>query len=354
MHTAGHAPGTVALLGSGETSLVGGRVFESLVQARANASPLRVAVLETPAGFEPNSDRVAGRVADFLALRLGSYHPEVTVIAARQRGTRFSPDDSGITAPLLSADLIFMGPGSPTYAVRQLQDSLAWRRVIARQRAGATLVFASAAVIAIGACALPVYEIYKAGHDLHWHAGLNLFGAYGLRLVFVPHWNNAEGGAELDTSRCFVGQARFEMLQSMLPRDVTVVGIDEHTALAMALANGTAAVMGAGDVTVAQGSTVRTFSQAGRFSLAELGPFALPDPSAGPPPAVCAEALAAREADQPRQPPPADVSALITERQAARERRDWATADALRRRITSLGWQVCDTPAGPVVEALPH
>jgi len=64
MHTEGHAPGRIALLGSGETSLAGGRVFEAL--ARVLPTPLRVAVLDTPAGFELNSARVAGRVADFL------------------------------------------------------------------------------------------------------------------------------------------------------------------------------------------------------------------------------------------------------------------------------------------------
>jgi len=215
VHAEGHAPGRIALLGSGETSLAGGRVFESL--ARVLPTPLQVAVLETPAGFEINSDRVAGRVADFLAVRLQNYRPAISVVAARQHNTSFSPDDPEITAPLLGVDLLFMGPGSPTYAVRQLADSLAWHRLIARHRVGATLAFASAAVVSISAFALPVYEIYKAGHDLHWEPGLDLFGAYGLKLVFVPHWNNAEGGADLDTSRCFMGQARFAELLALLP-----------------------------------------------------------------------------------------------------------------------------------------
>ncbi len=347
MHTEGHAPGRIALLGSGETSLAGGRVFESLVRARSVPTPLRVVVLETPAGFELNSDRVAGRVADFLAVRLSNYRPQVTVIAARQRGTRFTPDDPAITAPLLAADLLFMGPGSPTYAVRQLQDSLAWHRMIARHRVGATLAFASAAVVAIGAYALPVYEIYKAGHDLHWQPGLDLFGAYGLKLVFVPHWNNAEGGSELDTSRCFMGQARFEVLRSMLPLDVTVVGIDEHTALAVDLADGAAAVMGAGDVTVLHGPGARTVSQDGRFSLAEFGPFGWPEPDVDLPPEVWAQALAAHEAAVLSPQAPAEVWALATKRQTARERRDWAAADRLRHEIEALGWRVQDTPGGP-------
>ncbi len=345
MHTEGHAPGRIALLGSGETSLAGGRVFESL--AKALPTPLRVAVLETPAGFELNSDRVAGRVADFLAVRLQNYRPQVSVIPARRRGTPFSPDDPALTESLLHADLIFMGPGSPTYAVRQLRDSLAWHRLIARQRVGATLALASAAVVAVSAFALPVYEIYKAGHDLGWQPGLDLFGPYGLKLVFVPHWNNAEGGAELDTGRCFMGRSRFETLRAMLPADVTVVGIDEHTALAIDLADGMAQVMGAGDVTVLRGAEARVFSQGGRFSLAEFGPFAWPTPDAGLPAAVWAEALAAAAADA-TPALPAEVSALVAEREAARARRDWAAADALRDRIAALGWQVRDTPAGPV------
>lgn len=345
MHIAGHAPGRIALLGSGETSLAGGRVFESL--ARVLPTPLRVAVLETPAGFELNSDRVAGRVADFLAVRLQNYRPQVAVIPARRRGTPFSPDDPALTEPLLRADLLFMGPGSPTYAVRQLRDSLAWQRMIARQRIGATLALASAAVVAVSAYALPVYEIYKAGHDLGWQPGLDLFGPYGLKLVFVPHWNNAEGGAELDTSRCFMGAARFELLRAMLPPDATVVGIDEHTALAIDLADGTAQVMGAGDVTVLQAEGERRLPAGERFSLAEFGPFAWPQPDAGLSPEVWAEALAVHQLDEHAPSPPAEVLALVAEREAARRRRDWAAADALRARIAALGWQVRDTPEGP-------
>ena len=348
MHTEGHAPGRIALLGSGETSLAGGRVFESL--AKVLPTPLRVAVLETPAGFELNTDRVAGRVADFLAARLQNYKPQVSVIPARSRGGPFSPDDPALTAELLHADLTFMGPGSPTYAVRQLRDSLAWQRMIARQRIGATLAFASAAVVAISALALPVYEIYKAGHDLHWQPGLDLFGPYGLKLIFVPHWNNAEGGTELDTGRCFMGRTRFETLRCLLPPAATVVGIDEHTALAIDLADGAAQVMGAGDVTVLHRTEPRIFTAGDRFSLAAFGPFAWPDPAAGLPPEVWAEALAAHATDEASPAAPAEVLALAAERQAARERRDWVAADALRAQIQTFGWQVRDTAEGPLLE----
>ena len=44
--------------------------------------------------------------------------------------------------------------------------------------------------------------------------------------------------------------------------------------------------------------------------------------------------------------PPAAVSRLAREREAARRRRDWAAADALRTRIQEAGWTVADTGRG--------
>jgi len=156
--------GPIVLLGSGETSLAGGRIFESIAQQRNDI--LRIVILETPAGFELNSPQVAGRVAEFLKVRLQNYLPIIDVIPARKRGTVFSPDNPEILHPLLSANMIFMGPGSPTFAVRQLSGSLVWNLVRARHRMGAALVFASAATIAVGARVVPVYEIFKVGEDV--------------------------------------------------------------------------------------------------------------------------------------------------------------------------------------------
>jgi hypothetical protein len=179
-------PGKIAFLGSGETSLAGGRIFETLAHLLPEVP--RVAVLETPAGFELNSASVAGRVADFLRMRLKNYSPRVDVIPARKRGTAFSPEDPEILKPLLDANLIFMGPGSPTYAVRQLKDTLAWDVIRARHRLGATLVFASAATISVGAWILPVYEIYKVGQDVHSLPGLDLFSnGSGYQPLFRRH-----------------------------------------------------------------------------------------------------------------------------------------------------------------------
>lgn len=288
-----------------------------------------MAVLETPAGFELNSAQVAGRVADFLRQRLQNYQPEIVVVPARKRHTAFSPDDPALTRLMLNANLIFAGPGSPTYAVRQLRDSRAWHTLVARHRLGATLVFASAATTAVGARVLPVYEIYKVGEEPHWRPGLDFFGAYGLSLVLIPHWNNAEGGGELDTSRCFMGAARFAELMALLPEHVTVVGIDEHSALVFDFETAQAEVMGRGGVTLLHAGREQHFDSGQGFPLAVLGPFHLCEPAAGLPADVWEEVRSAQVSPPPTPlSVPDEVLALVEERQAARARRDWAMADS--------------------------
>ena len=341
-------PGPVALFGSGETTPSGRRIFEQLFRSLPQAP--EVAILETPAGFELNSPEVAGRIGEFLQARLQNYRPQIVIVPARKRGTRFSPDDPEIAAPLLSADLIFMGPGSPTYAARQLRDSLAWGYLQARHRLGAGLALASAAAVAIGAQALPVYEIYKVGEEVHWKEGLDFFRPYGLQLVFVPHWNNNDGGEELDTSRCFMGLARFEPLMEMLPSGMTVVGIDEQTGLLVDLAAGECRVVGIGGVTVLRDREAQEFSDGETFPASILGDYHLPDGETGLPTSAWRRAV--QTAGDQREPadPPDRVQALVNARESAREKKDWETADALRDRIEGLGWMIKDTEEGPVLE----
>ncbi len=336
--------GQIAFLGSGETSLAGGRIFETL--ARGLPRPLRIAILETPAGFELNSDQVAGRVADFMRVRLQNYDPQIDVIPARKRGTDFSPDDPEILQPLLTAQMIFMGPGSPTFAVRQLKDSLTWNILRARHRLGATLVFASAATISVGAWALPVYEIFKVGEDVHTLPGLNLFGDFGLTLSFIPHWNNAEGGIDLDTSRCFVGLDRFNQWCNLLPPENTTLGLDEHTGLIIDFQNRECQVLGVSSVSLTRACNPEIYATGVSFPLTELGQIRLPDPiDAGIPAAVWEMVTTANRVEE--DGPPETVQALVDQRQTARAEKNWAESDRLRNEIAALGWQVQDTPEGP-------
>ncbi|NMC79566.1 MAG: cysteinyl-tRNA synthetase [Chloroflexi bacterium] len=347
----GVTPGPIVFLGSGETGKVGGQVFEALAQRLEK--PLRVDVLETPAGFELNSAQVAGRVAEFVGARLQNYPNEVAVIAARGKNSDFSPDNPALLQPMLSGNLFFMGPGSPTYAVKHLSGSLAWHILLARHRLGAGLVLASAAAIAAGAWALPVYEIYKVGEDPCWRPGLDLLAPFGLSLVVVSHWDNTDGGAELDTSRCFVGKARFEKLQAQLPADVIAVGLDEHTALWMDLEKQSCQVLGKGFVHVIRGGYERQYQNGDHFLMRELGGMQMPPGAASGIPAEVWQMVLEKRVVEPEKKPemkketPREVRLLAEQRQKARVRLQWSEADALRDQIAALGWQVIDTPAGP-------
>ena len=55
----------------------------------------------------------------------------------------------------------------------------------------------------------------------------------------------------------------------------------------------------------------------------------------------------------PAKDVPKDVSALLTERDAARAARDYARADVLRDEIGALGWDVVDGPDGSSVRPRP-
>ena len=74
-------PGIIVLLGSGETLPSSGKAHE--FAARQLPNPPTIAILETPAGFELNADRVAGKIKEFLETRLTNYNPNIIQIPAR-------------------------------------------------------------------------------------------------------------------------------------------------------------------------------------------------------------------------------------------------------------------------------
>jgi len=347
--------GCTLLFGSGEIAPGAQRAYRALFAPLPR--PIRVSILETPAGFEVNSHWVACRVANYLEEHLRNFVPEVMVLPARKLGTESSPNDPQTVAPLLQSRVMYLGAGSPTYAVRQLRDTLAWHIVTARHRVGASVVLASASVLAASAYTLPVYEIFKVGEDPHWKPGLDFLGPYGLSLALVPHWNNTEGGANLDTSRCFMGRSRFGQLLEMLPTDVTVVGIDERTALMLDLQQMVCHIFGPGSVTLVRDGEERFVTGEQSFPISELGPFRAPARlPQGIPDALWNQVEAAALADSAgagaTAAPPAQVLALVEQRRLARVRRDWTAADAIRDEVADLGWRVRDTPDGPVLSPM--
>lgn len=237
------ARGTITLIGSGEFGDGMARVYRTIL-SRTPSEPHAV-FLDTPAGFELGSDQISSKARDYFERHLNE-SLEIASFKNKQRANALQVENA--LRVLLGANFILAGPGSPTYIVRNWQATPIWESVLYRFQQGAHLVFASAAAIAMSASVLPVYEIYKAGADLHWSEGLDLFRAFDMQLAVVPHWNNSEGAH--DTRFCYMGAERFHELETLLPQGTTVLGIDEHTACLFEPDAETCRVMGAGRVTI--------------------------------------------------------------------------------------------------------
>lgn len=236
----------LSLFGSGVVA-PNSQVVHEYVLKHMHVESVRIAIISTPAGFQPNVRAVYQEYVDFFALHLQNYHPHISVIYAN------SDDDANntdIIAPLCEANYIVAGAGSPTYAVKHLAGTLLLKVIIKRVRdKKASLALSSAATIACSEHTLPVYEIFKVGEDLHWEKGLDLYKhIYGQSLTIIPHFNNTEGGEKLDTACCYMGKERFERLYAMLPSKTTLWGIDEYSALTIQLDSKEEKQFGAGTV----------------------------------------------------------------------------------------------------------
>lgn len=246
MRAKNNGPGLVVLFGSGEMSPTGRKIHETVFKQAGLAAPVRVGILETPTGFEVNA--IHGwpeRMEQFLIRSLANYKPEITRIRAWRKDGERSTNDPLLVDGIGLMDYLYCGAGSPSYTIRHLGKTRAWNRLITAWARGMTLCLGSATAVAISRFALPVYEIFKAGADLHWLRGLNFFQSVIPNLVIIPHWNNQEG-EDFDTSRCWMGKERFERMRQLLPQNATILGIDEQTACVVDFREETLAVLGAG------------------------------------------------------------------------------------------------------------
>jgi len=266
----------LAIIGSGETSPTMVTLHRDLVSRLGRSSPQAI-VLATPYAFQENADDVSDRAQRYFADSVGL---EVQVAA----GT--SPHaDPGMAPPLIggdeedegrqaaaiaTADWVFAGPGSPSYALAHWRAGAVAAALRDRVLAGDGLtVLASAAAATAGQFTVPVYEVYKAGGALRWLPGLDLLGALGLTVAVIPHYDNAEGG-RYDTRHCYLGERRLAVMERELPADAAVLGVDEHTAVLIDLRTERIEIRGRGGVTVRRAGDSIVLPSGTGLSVAEL------------------------------------------------------------------------------------
>jgi hypothetical protein len=283
-------------MGSGETAPTMAKVHRLLV-GRLGTAPVDAVLLDSPYGFQENADEISQRTIGYFR------NLQIPLHAASWRTAHDVLGRERALARIDTANYIFAGPGSPTYALgvweaSQLRDVLA-----SKLTKGGCVVFSSAAATTLGIATVPVYEIYKVGATPYWAPGLDLLAQIGLRAAVVPHYDNAEGGTH-DTRYCYLGERRLQLMESMLDTDTIVLGVDEHTAGVFDLDADTVTVLGRATLTVRKHGASTAFASGTTVAIDELraiaasgapalGPVSAP-PSAGvatqPTPSLRAEA----------------------------------------------------------------
>ena len=251
-------------MGSGETTTgmlgVHREVFSGL------PDPTDARLMDSPFAFQENADELFEKINQYFTESLGHPLRPITLPASADVLTV-----ERALADIRTADWVFAGPGSPSYARRCWEGTgvpEALAGVVAPGRSGA-LVFASAAVVTLGDWALPVYEIYKVGEDPRWEPGIGLMNRIlGWRCAVIPHYDNREGGTH-DTRFCYVGGRRLGQIEADLG-DGFILGVDEHTALVLDLDAGTAWVGGRSAVTLRVAGVEDVVPNGARLSIAEI------------------------------------------------------------------------------------
>ncbi len=237
-------PRLLTIMGSGETAPTMVKVHRA-VRDRLGPDASGV-LLDTPYGFQRNADDLSARAVAYFRDSVGM---TITPADFRTSADLEGQKGASITARMAAAPLLFSGPGSPSYALRQWAGTLVPGLLAEKLALGGAVTFASAAALTLGALTVPVYEIYKVGETPRWLEGLDLLSKVGIPVVVIPHYDNSEGGTH-DTRYCYLGEERLELLEKEIPDGVFILGVDEHTAITFDLDSGEAIIAGNSRVTV--------------------------------------------------------------------------------------------------------
>jgi cyanophycinase len=199
----GPSPGPLALVGSGEYLPVMLEVERGLIEGR----PPRY--VQIPTAAAPEGDAVLARwrrLGEEQAARLGV---EAVPLLVHDRA---DADDPAVAEQVRGAGLVYLSGGNPAHLAAALRGTALWREILAAWRAGAALAGCSAGAMAMTARVPHVRALHKP-----FEPGLGLLP----HLRVIPHFDKMLGWAPDLVTRVLVHA----------PEGVTVLGIDEDTAL---------------------------------------------------------------------------------------------------------------------------
>ena len=111
-------PRILTIMGSGETTPTMARVHRAVLD-RLGERPVPAVVLDTPYGFQENADDITERTLDYFRTSVGA---PFAVASFRSADADALTRETAVTR-IREARLVFAGPGSPSYALRQWSGS---------------------------------------------------------------------------------------------------------------------------------------------------------------------------------------------------------------------------------------
>lgn len=228
--------GTILLAGGAE---FGGEMASPDRKALelAGGSSARVSII--PAAAAPdNNHRRAGKNGVRWFRSLGA-----AAVVALPLIDRASAEDPGVVKDLRQSTFIYIIGGFPRYLEQTLTGSAGWAAILEAYRNGAVVAGASAGAMVL------------CGH------------------YFDPDTGQVHRGLGLVPNTCFLphhdalGHEWVPRLAALLPTIVTLIGVDEETAILSGAASGKWEVSGKGEATVYQTSTTKRYKDGAVFLL---------------------------------------------------------------------------------------
>ena len=166
-----------------------------------------------------------------------------TTVRALPLIDRLSAEDPGVVRDLHRSTLIYIPGGYPRYLEQTLTGSAGWAAILEAYQSGAVVAGASAGAMVM------------CSHYFDPDSG-EVFQGMGLipNTCFLPHHDA-------------FGHQWIPRLVTLLPTVVTMIGVDEETAILSGTASGKWEVSGKGEATIYHASTTERFKDGDVFSL---------------------------------------------------------------------------------------
>lgn len=199
--------GTLALVGSGEFLATMCPIDALLLARTSSSSPPRVTII--PTASAPDGPAVMARWADQGRAHFAALGARVD---AALIATRADADDPSIAQNIATSDIVYLSGGKPGFLLETLQDTRAWDAALHVYTRGGVLAGCSAGAMILGAKLLA--PRLRLGWPWVFKDALNLID----NTLILPHYDALPSPLSA-------------IVRRSLPRSLTLLGIDEHTAL---------------------------------------------------------------------------------------------------------------------------